>query len=94
MVTDIGISLNGSLLYSKGETVEEYLKRNNLICTSRYPVYSYGFLTEDGWHTKDDIIFDQAKYIENTATLWKERLDNYIDSLSDDTVLIGVDCHM
>ena len=92
-VTDEGIMYRDRLLYSKGETIEEYLKRHNLICSARYPIHSYGFLTEDGWHTKDDILLGRNVDDENT-TPWEERLDNFIDSLSDDTVLIGVDCHM
>lgn len=92
-VTEEGIMFYNRLLYSKGETVEEYLKRHNQIPTSHYPVCFYGFLGEDGWHTEADIILGPNKNPDDVS-LWKERLDNFLDSIPDDTVLIGVDCHM
>lgn len=92
-ITEDGIILHDRLLYSKGETLEEYLKRNNQIRSARYPVYAYGFLSEEGWKTMDEIVIGQEKMPDDN-TFWETQLDDFIDSLADDTVLIGIDCHM
>ena len=92
-VTDDGIVYCGSLIYQKGETEENYLTCMHFNETTRYPVVFYAFLTADGWKTQNDIVEtdNNSEYKQDT---WSDTLADYIDSLTDDTVLIGVDCHM
>lgn len=93
IVTEDGILYGKKLIYEKGETEEQYLTRLKLNETRRYPIIFYAFLTEDGWQTQNDIVISDNSGDYNPDN-WQETLDQYIDSLSDDTVLIGVDCHM
>lgn len=53
----------------------------------RYPITFYGFLSDGMWHTQDDIPL-------NPNNSWQNTQDDYIDALTDDTILIGVDCHI
>lgn len=90
IVTDKGILCGKKLIYEKNETEEHYLSRLNF---SHYPVNFYGLLSGKEWITKDSfpISEEDSDYSHN---IWQKTLEDYIDSLSDDTVLIGVDCHM
>lgn len=54
-VTENGISLNGTLIYRKGDSAEEYLSRRGYDHIPRYPAYFYAFLDENGWRSMDDI---------------------------------------
>lgn len=40
----------------------------------------------------DDIVTESGN--ETIKNNWQQTLEDYLDSLADDTVLIGVDCHM
>ena len=92
-VTEDGIEFLNKLIYVKGETLGSYLSRLRFDETARYPVPFYGFLSEDGWQTQNDFVISDNNITNNQETLQKT-LEQYIDSLSDDTVLIGIDCHM
>lgn len=93
IVTEDGILYGNKLIYEKGETEEHYLTRMKLNETPKYPIVFYAFLSENGWQTQNDIVISDNSTDYNPDS-WQETLESYIDSLSDDTVLIGVDCHM
>ena len=93
IVTEDGILYGKKLIYVKGETEEQYLTRQNLNELKRYPIIFYAFLGENGWQTQNDIVISDNSDDYNPDN-WQETLEQYIDSLSDNTVLIGVDCHM
>ncbi len=93
IVTEEGILYGKKLIYVKGETEEQYLTRQNLNELKRYPIIFYAFLGENGWQTQNDIVISDNSDDYNPDN-WQETLEQYIDSLSDDTVLIGIDCHM
>lgn len=92
-VTEDGIVNCNKLIYQKGETEENYLSRLNFNETMRYPIIFYAFLVEDGWQTQNDIV-ETDNHSEYKQDTWPDTLADHIDSLSDDIVLIGVDCHM
>lgn len=92
IVTEDGILYDKKLIYEKGETEEQYLTRRNLNEVRRYPIIFYAFLGENGSQTQDDIV--SCNTTDYNSNNWQVTLEQYIDSLSDDTVLIGIDCHM
>lgn len=92
ITTADGIYLNGRLLYQKGDSEKEYLSRHGYDDIPRYPAYFYAFLGENGWQSVDDIVTESGN--ETIKNNWQQTLEDYLDSLADDTVLIGVDCHM
>ena len=77
--------------YFKGETVEDYLKRNDILDNRKYPVYVHDIVDADNWFSREDF-----EWINNGAVPvdWPERIDEYIDSLEDEDVLVGVDYHI
>ena len=81
-ITPQGVSYYGEMVYFKGETVEDYLKRH---------VYVHDIVDVDDWFSRDDF-----NWTNNGAVPvdWAERIDGYIDDLEDEDVLVGVDYHI
>ena len=89
-----------NILYIEGETLEKYLKRMELNDTFKYPNISYGYLDDSGYHEKEYTWHygKSKKHIKKQTRknniVWRRNLDKFIDSIPDDTVIIGVDCHV
>ena len=99
-IEDNKIFYFGDIVYIEGETLDAYLKRKNLKFKFKYPHLSYGFLDEDGYHEREEAWrhkksrkrynkLQKKYYIE-----WRKKLDSFIDSIPDETVIVGVDCHV
>ncbi len=91
-ITDDGLFYYGFMYYKKDETLIEYLERHEIMQTYKYPPLFYGYLGDDGYHYKDEMRIDDKN--ASAEELWDKKMSEYIDSLSDDTVLVGVDCHI
>lgn len=92
-VTEDGILHLGELIYRKGECAESYLARRGLLDDWRYPVCFYGYLDESGCRTEDASIPGSPRDRAESQKKWQDTLQDYIGSLSDDDVLVGIDCH-
>lgn len=92
-VTEDGILHLGELIYRKGECAESYLARRGLLDDRRYPVCFYGYLDESGCRTEDASIPGSPRDRAESQKKWQDTLQDYIGSLSDDDVLVGIDCH-
>lgn len=90
-ITPQGVFYHGEMEYFKGETVEDYLKRNDILDNRKYPVYVHDIVDADNWFSREDF-----EWINNSAVPvdWPERIDEYIDNLEDEDVLVGVDYHI
>lgn len=90
-ITPQGVLYYGEMVYFKGETVEDYLKRYDILDNRRYPVYVHDIVDADNWFSRDDF-----EWTDNGAVSvdWPERIDEYIDDLDDEDVLVGVDYHI
>ena len=86
-----GVLYYGEMVYFKGETVEDYLKRYDILDNRKYPVYVHDIVDADNWFSRDDF-----EWTDNGAVSvdWPERIDEYIDDLDDEDVLVGVDYHI
>ena len=88
------------ILYIEGETLETFLKRIHISDTFKYPAITFGFLDDEGYHEEEYVWRDSAtrKRINRqkckNRIAWRRKLDKYIESIPDDTVVIGVDCHV
>lgn len=90
--TDEGISGFWGMRYIKDETVQQYLARNRVIRRYRYPSFAYAYLDMNGeYHDKDNI---QADDNNKRERIWHRIFNRFIASLDDETVLVGVDCHI
>lgn len=88
-IDEKGIFYYGEHIYYKGESLESYLERQAMPKEWKYPIYIHDIVDTDDWQSKDDIQVGAEQ-----QKSWHTILDEYIDSLSDDTVLVGVDYHI
>ena len=80
------------MLYVKGETVQQYLARHRIIRKYKYPSFPYGYLDDRGeYHSEDSM---PSKDDKKAKRMWHKKVNRFIDALSDDAVLVGVDCHI
>lgn len=90
----------GHILYIEDETMDTYLKRCHLFDSFKYPVSTYGFLDDNGYHEEEYVWRKSGtrkrinKQKRRNRIIWKRAVDNFIESIPDDTVIIGVDCHV
>ena len=88
------------ILYIEGETLETFLKRRNISDTFKYPAITFGFLDDEGYREEEYVWRDSTtrkrinKQKRKNRIAWRRKLDEYIESIPDDTVIIGVDCHV
>ena len=90
-ITDQGIRGFDEMEYIDGETIQQYLARMRVLGSYQYPSLFYGYF--DGNEYVDKAPF----YIEDKDKrnrIWHKMLNRFIKSLSDDMVLVGVDCHI
>ena len=92
LVTNAGIEYDRELIYKKDETEEQYLERSNLFKNCRYTISFYAFLGENGLQTPDDLDIPDTDP-DNRRDFWLSAIERHIESLPDDIVLIGIDCH-
>lgn len=84
-ITDEGISGFNDTVYIVGESMYESFVRRGIVTATKYHASFYGFLSEAGWV---DHGFDK-----DSKSDYIQKLDKFIDSLDDETVLVAVDCH-
>ena len=88
-IDEKGIFYYGEHIYYKGESLESYMERQAMPKEWKYPIYIHDIVDAGDWQSKDDIQVGAEQ-----QKSWHSILDEYIDSLSDDTVLVGVDYHI
>lgn len=91
VITPQGVLCYGKMVYFKGETVEDYLNRNDILDNRKYPVYVHDIVDADNWFSRDDFAWTNNDAV---PVDWAERIDGYIDDLGDEDVLVGVDYHI
>jgi hypothetical protein len=90
----------GGILYIEGENVESYLKRRHLCDSFKYPAVIYGFLDDNGYHEEAYVQRNPGtrkcinRQKKKNRIEWRRKLDKFIDSIPDDEVIVGVDCHI
>lgn len=92
-IKENGIAGWGGMLYIKGESVDDYLKRRHPEINEKYCVHPYGFLDKDGWNTHETFIYQGTDSHFEQKDEWREQLNRYIENADDDTVLVIVDSH-
>lgn len=84
----------GKVRYLKDETLQEYLHREHLDDSVKYPVGFYQFLSEKTGFIESNPDYSVGLGERVKAEYdWNEQINRFIDGLDDDTVLVGVDCH-
>lgn len=93
-ITEDGISSFFDPLYFKGETEEEYLQRNDLAPSQRMLPGAYSFLRNGEWISKGDMGWWGISTNEKEHESWLKMMADYIDSIPEDDVIVGIDCHI
>lgn len=84
----------GKVLYLKDETLQEFLHREHLDDSVKYPVGFYQFLSEKTGFIESNPDYSAGLGERAKAEYdWNEQVNRFIDELDDDCVLVGVDCH-
>lgn len=93
-ITENGVSAYGQLLYSKGETLSEYLTREGVkdMCKHIFSQYAHAYLQDGIYHSCDECTVDKETG-KSSFEEWRNMLDEFYNSLDDNAVLVSVDCH-
>ena len=93
-ITENGVSAYGQLLYSKGETLSEYLTREGVkdMCKHIFSQYAHAYLQDGIYHSYDECTVDKETG-KSSFEEWRNMLDEFYNSLDDNAVLVSVDCH-
>jgi hypothetical protein len=84
----------GKVRYLKDETLQEYLHREHLDDSVKYPVGFYQFLSEKTGFIESNPDYSAGLGERAKAEYdWNEQVNRFIDGLDDSDVLVCVDCH-
>lgn len=85
-----GVVCWGEYLYREGESLEHHLYNLGLSDQHRYPIHTFAFVDADGWR-------DRGWGTDNSDgaafQTWYGEVADFIESQTDDTLLVIVDCH-
>lgn len=59
----------------------------------QYPIYADGIISDDGWRMGPDRSLDYQNWKKENAA-WRRTLDIYLESRTDEQVLVVLDCHL
>jgi len=82
-VTKEGVEFFRELIYRKGESLEEYFAKIGYGDGVKYPVCCCGFLQDGEYFWEND----------ETESNWDVLVNDFISSIDDETVIVGIDCH-
>lgn len=86
-IVEDGLVSYGDYLYRKGENLETYLHNIGISEGCQYPVSVFACVDADGW--ADQGWGDSECQAEERFN----KVSNFIEKQSDDTLLVSVDCH-
>lgn len=90
-IVEDGIMRYGSYLYHKGESLDAFLDRYSYPDARKYPVLVSDIVNKESWISSEDCE-DKEEMLRGVQ--WDKQIEDYIETLSEDTVLIAVDCHL
>jgi hypothetical protein len=93
-INDEGITQYGESIIRKGETLQEFFARRGISEKYKYPLRVYSFVSSKGYLNRDHEPFSEIGNAADSTDCWRVRVDEFIDSFSDDTVLVGIDYHI
>lgn len=93
-LTERGIESWGTVVYAKGETLEEHLRRMGLSEEYNYPISTFAFLGEDGWFEMGNMGWFGISSNNKEEQTWNQMVEQFIEELPEDIALVSVDCHI
>ena len=94
-VTENGIESWGDLIYSKGESLEEFMRRYGADNTQKYCIGSYAMIDIYGdWHSRGHMGWWGMSTGDKPEEEWKNEIQGLIAEADDDDFIIMIDCHI
>lgn len=93
-ITEDGVFSFLTQIYFKNESEDAYLRRNGLAPDQRMVPGAYSFLQDGDWHSKGDMGWWGISSNDKKPDAWRQMLADYIDSIPDDHLIVGIDCHI
>lgn len=93
-ITEGGVFSFLTQIYFKGESEEEYLRRNGLAAEQRMLPGAYSFIRDGEWNAKGDMGWWGISSNDKEPKTWRQMMADYIDSIPDDHFIVGIDCHI
>ena len=84
----------GDIVYHRGETEENYLRKVGLGPECHYPIYTAAILDTEGLRTIYDTDMEGYEKDEKVRQAWARRVSDFIAKQPEDTLLLSIDCHM
>ena len=92
--TEDGIKEWQSMVYIKGETLEEFLDRRAAGKERRFSYEPYAVLNDKGWQGSGDMGWFGCSSNNVEVHSWNRTVEEFIASTPDHYFLVSVDCHI
>ena len=94
-ITDEGIAGWGTMLYLKGESLENFMARNGVGVKNTHILSTYAYVDRDGaWHASGDMGWFGLSSNDKPELEWHAEMQNWICGIDDDSYMVIVDCHI
>lgn len=94
-ITDEGIMGWGSMLYVKGETLDEYKARKGVTDVDKYPISTYAFIDRNGdWSGSGDMGWFAISTNDKEERAWNDEMQTMMNEVQDNDFIVAVDCHI
>ncbi len=94
-ITEEGIAGWCEMLYYKGETLEDYLKRKGVSSEHPYPIDCYAFVNTNGeWFESGQMGWFGISSNNKPERQWQDEIQVLMKHVIEDDYLVIVDCHI
>ena len=94
-ITDEGIMGWGSMIYVKGESLDDYKARKGVTNVDKYPINTYAFVDRNGdWSSSGDMGWFGISSNDKPERAWNDELQSLMSNAQDDDFIVAVDCHI
>ena len=94
-IVEGGIASWGSMIYLKGETLDEFKARKGATDMDQYMISSFAAIDRNGdWLGSGDMGWFGISINDKEERAWNDELQTLLNEAQDDDFLVVVDCHI
>jgi len=93
-ITENGIEDWGHTLYVKGETLEQYLERNDLGSDCKYPVNAFSYVHDYTYYSQGDMGWFGLSDNDKPDDVWRSMMQDFLAQVPDEDFIVSLDCHI
>jgi hypothetical protein len=94
-IVEDGIASWGSMIYLKGETLDEFKARKGATDMDQYMISSFAAIDRNGdWLGSGDMGWFGISTNDKEERAWNDELQTLMNEAQDDDFLVVVDCHI